>query len=337
VTLCTQERELYLEQFEQQTLSRRMVAILAARADRLVDAVRARGIEGYQQTIRSFAVPDRRFRLGLWLQRRFGYERVLTDRLADRFEILMVQQDVLAELATFNLHSVTDLLGADAEARLSDIIRDRQQLVEDALKALSLQYPGYTDSIRDRQLERAAIRFESAEYTRRLREAVIGREVYADLRGRLNKRRSAIADRPPLHLGLELAGMIGRVPLFASLDQAALVELGKRLRPVVALPSERIIAQGGPPDAMYFIAAGEVQVILRNGPVTLKDGDFFGEGGLLEHRPRNADVISVGYTHLLVLYRKDFNDLLDKRPELRAEIEAVAARRVADLPEAAGQ
>ena len=103
LTLCTQERELYLEQFEQQTLSRRMVAILTARADRLIDAVRDRGAEGYQQTLRDFALPDRAFRLGLWLQRRFGYERVLTERLADRFEILMVSQDVLAELAAFNL------------------------------------------------------------------------------------------------------------------------------------------------------------------------------------------------------------------------------------------
>ena len=49
------------------------------------------------------------------------------------------------------------------------------------------------------------------------------------------------------------------MPLFASLDEAALAEVGKRLRPVVALPDEKIIAAGGPPDAMYFIAAGEVQ------------------------------------------------------------------------------
>jgi CPA1 family monovalent cation:H+ antiporter len=337
LTLCTQERQLYLEQFEQQTLSRRMVAIFTARADRLIDAVRARGAEGYQQTLRDFTVPDRAFRIGLWLQRHFGYERVLTERLADRFEILMVSQDVLAELAAFNLTSIADLLGADAEVRLGEIIRDRQELVDHGLKALSLQYPGYAESIRDRQLERAAIRFESAEYTRRLREAVIGREVYADLRRALNERRSAIADRPPLNLGLELTGMIGRVPLFASLDSWVLAELGKRLRPVVALPGDKIIAQGGPPDSMYFIAAGEVQVILRSGPVTLKDGDFFGEGGLLERRPRNADVISVGYSHLLVLHRKEFNELLDQRPELRTKIEAVAARRATDLPDAAGQ
>jgi CPA1 family monovalent cation:H+ antiporter len=337
LTLCTQERQLYLEQFEQQTLSRRMVAILTARADRLIDAVRARGAEGYQQTLKSFTLPGRTFRFGLWLQRRFGYEGLLTERLADRFEILMVSQDVLAELAAFNLSSITDLLGADTETRLGEIIRSRQELVDDALKALTLQYPGYAESIRDRQLERAAIRFESAEYTRRLREGVIGREVFADLRGRLNERRSAIADRPPLHLGLELAGMIGRVPLFASLDQAALSALGRRLRPVVALPGERIMREGGRPDSMYFIAAGEVRVIVRGGPVTLKDGDFFGEGGLLEHRPRNADVISTGYTHLLVLDRKDFDRLLDKRPEVRAAIEAVAAKRTGDLPEAAGQ
>src|SRR5258708_27315753 len=164
----------------------------------------------------------------------------------------MVSHDLLAELAAINLRSIADLLGADAEVRLAEIIRDRQELVDHGLKALSLQYPGYAESIRDRQIERAAIRFQSAEYTRRLRDSVIGRGVYADLRRRLNKRRSAIADRPPLHLGLELAGMIGRVPLFASLDSWMLAELGKRLRPVVALPGEKIIVQGGSPDSMYF-------------------------------------------------------------------------------------
>ncbi len=169
VTLCTQERELYLEQFEQQTLSRRMVARLMARADRLVDAVRDRGTEGYLQTIRDFALPDRGFRFGLWLQRRFGIERVLTERLADRFEILMVQQDVLPQLEAFNLHSISDLLGSDAEARLSEVLRDRRELVAHSLHALTLQYAGYAEAIRDRQLERAAIRLEAAEYARRLR------------------------------------------------------------------------------------------------------------------------------------------------------------------------
>lgn len=335
VTLSTREKELYLELFEQQILSRRMVAVLAARADRLIDTVRDKGVQGYEEWVEEVSRPDRGFRMALWLHRRFGLERMLTDRLADRFEVLMVSASVLGELAAFNVQSVSDLLGPDAEAALGEVIGNRQKAVDSALRALSLQYPGYAESVQNRQLERAAIRFEGAEYARRLREGIISREVYDDLRERLSGRRSAISHRPPLNLGFELAAMIGRVSLFASLDREAIVEVSKRLRALVALPHEKIIAVGGPPDAMYFVAAGEAVVHTRTVTVTLKEGDFFGEMGLLSAQPRNADVVANGYCHLLVLYRKDFNQLLAHRPEVRAEIEAVAARRDAENTSAA--
>jgi len=330
VTLCTREKELYLELFEQQILSRRMVAVLAARADRLIDTVRDRGVAGYEEWLDKIARPELGFRLALWLHRRFGIEDMVTERLADRFEILMVSQSVLGELAAFNISSIADLLGPDAEARLAQLIGNRQIAVDGALRALSLQYPGYAESIQARQLERAAIRFESAEYNRRLREGIISREVYNDLREQLAERRGAISHRPPLDLGLELVAMIGRVSLFAALDREAIVAVGKRLRALVALPGEKIIATGGKPDAMYFVAAGEVTVHAGTVSITLKEGDFFGEMGLLSAQPRSADVVANGYCHLLVLYKKDFNQLLRHRPEVRAEIEAVAARRVAD-------
>ena len=330
VTLCSREKELYLELFEQQILSRRMVAVLAARADRLIDTVRDHGAAGYQEWLQKIQMPDAGFRAALWLHRRLGFAGPLTERLADRFEILMVSQSVLGELDAFNVSSVSDLLGPDAEAKLAAVIENRQEAVDNSLRALSLQYPGYAESIKERQLERAAIRFEGAEYARRLHEGIISREVYNNLRDDLAKRRSAIGQRPPLDLGLELATMIERVPIFESLDHAAIVEVSKRLRAVVALPREKIITKGGPPDSMYFIAAGEVTVHTNFGPVVLKEGDFVGEMGLLSSRPRNADVVANGYCHLLMLSRKDFRALLDKRPAVRAEIEAVAARRVAE-------
>jgi CPA1 family monovalent cation:H+ antiporter len=237
---------------------------------------------------------------------------------------------VLAELAAFNLSSITDLLGADAEEKLGTVIKDREQLVDRALRALSLQYPGYAESIKDRQLERAAIRFESAEYARRLQESIISREVYADLRRELNARRKGVSRRPSLDLGFELASMISRVPLFASLDATAVREVAQRLGARLALPGEKIIAIGGRPDAMYFIAAGEVAVHVGGLTVPLKEGDFFGEMGLLEARPRVADVVAVGYCQLLALSRRDFNGLLARRPSMRAEIEAIAAQRGAE-------
>lgn len=330
VTLCTREKELYLEQFEQQTLSRRMVAMLAADADRLTDSVRDKGAAGYAEWLEDISRPDMGFRITLWLQRRLGWDRPLTKQLADRFEILMVTQSMLSELEAFNISSIADLLGSDAEAELAAVIDRRQDAVDSALKALSLQYPGYAESIRTRQLERAAIRFESKEYSRRLREGIISREVYNDLIARLAERRNAISRRPPLDLGLELAKMIERVPLFETLDRATVAEVARRLRAVVALPGEKIIRTGGPPDSMYFIAAGEVTVSGSFGHVVLTEGDFVGEMGLLSSRPRNADVTANGYCHLLVLYRKDFNALLSNRPEVRAQIEAVAASRNAE-------
>lgn len=335
VTLSTHEKELYLEQFEQQILSRRMVAMLAARADRLIDTVRDKGVEGYEEWVEEVSQPDRGFRLALWLHRRFGLERMLTDRLADRFEVLMVSGSVLSELATFNVNSISDLLGDDAEAALAEVIGNRQKAVDSALRALSLQYPGYFESVQARQIERAAIRFESAEYARRLREGIISREVYDDLREQLSSRRGAISQRPPLDLGLELANMIGRVSLFASLDREAIVAMSKRLRALVALPGEKIVKIGGPPDAMYFVAAGEVVVHIRSLTITLKEGDFFGEMGLLSSQPRTADVVANGYCHLLALSRKDFNQLLASRPEARAKIEAVAKQRDAENASAA--
>ncbi len=330
VTLCTREKELYLDLFEQQILSRRMVAVLAANADRLIDSVRDKGVAGYEEWLNDISRPDLGFRIALSMHRRLGVERWLTQQLADRFETLMVSQSVLAELAAFNITSVADLLGTDAEVELAAVIDNRQDAVDGALKALSLQYPGYAESIQARQLERAAIRFESKEYNRRLREGIINREVYNDLREKLAERRGAIGQRPPLDLGLELTKMIERVPIFKSLDRAAIIEVGKQLRAVVALPGEKIIRTGGPSDAMYFIAAGEVTVLGSFGQAVLKEGDFVGEMGLISDRPRSADVISDGYCHLLVLYRKDFRALLDKRPAVRTEIEAVAARRVAE-------
>ena len=90
------------------------------------------------------------------------------------------------------------------------------------------------------------------------------------------------------------------------------------------------MAVGDAPDAMYFIAAGDVTVLTAMGPVVLKEGDYFGEMGLLESKPRSADVVADGYCHLLALHKKDFNSLLAKREDIRAKIEAMAARRIAE-------
>src|SRR5690606_27098226 len=102
---------------------------------------------------------------------------------------------------------------------LAKLVAMRQELVQRALDALSLQYAGYTESMRRKYLTRAALRFEGAEYDRRLAESMISREVFNDLQRGLDNRREHAEQRPSLDLGMELRAMIASVPLFTSLDQ----------------------------------------------------------------------------------------------------------------------
>lgn len=198
----------------------------------------------------------------------------------------MVSLSVLGELAVFNANSIADLLEHDAEQRLAGADRQppsrRRGRIAGALAAVS----SYSRSVQQRQLERAAIRFEAEEYVRRLHEGIISREVYSDLRGQLAERRGAVSQRPPLDLGLELQAMIGRVSLFAALDR----EDHRPGRQAAARPGRlqvrRSSGSAGPSDAMYFVAAGEVVVHVPYLQVTLKEGDFFGEMGLLTSQPR---------------------------------------------------
>src|SRR5258708_39159441 len=104
-----------------------MGAVPAADADRLIGGVGDRGVEGYEEGLHDISRPDAGFRAALWLHRRLGFAWLLTERLADRFEILMVTQSVLGELAAFNVSSGADLLGPDAEVKLAAVSETRQE------------------------------------------------------------------------------------------------------------------------------------------------------------------------------------------------------------------
>jgi CPA1 family monovalent cation:H+ antiporter len=107
------------------------------------------------------------------------------------------------------------------------------------------------------------------------------------------------------------------------------VTLARLLRPRLALPGELVVAKGSRGVAMFFIASGQVEVKVPDGPTRLGPGDFFGELALLTHRPRTADVIALGYCNLLTLEARDFTALLRNNPDLKAEIESVAEHRLA--------
>jgi CPA1 family monovalent cation:H+ antiporter len=328
LTLASRERELYLRHFEERVVSRRMVARLVAASERLADMVKTRGAIGYAEGTKRFAERNLSLRLALLLNRRLGIERPLSQQLADHCEMLLTGQLVIGELAHFNRLQLTPLLGNVAAVTLGAMLDKRRESIDGALAALSLQYGGYAEKMRVQYLTRAALRFEGAEYDRQLSEGIISHEVYDDLDRQLAQRRGLASERPPLRLGLELRDMIAGVPMFRDLDNEGAAMLNRLLRPVMALPGEEIVKKGARGREMYFIASGAVDVLVSVGAVRLEAGNFFGELALLADRPRTADVVAVGYCHLLELSRSDLRRILRAYPALRAEIEKVAAERL---------
>ena len=104
------------------------------------------------------------------------------------------------------------------------------------------------------------------------------------------------------------------------------------------MPGTVVIRRGDPADAFYIILSGRVEVLSkdREGHAThladLRDGDFFGETGLLRGRPRNATVRAAGDgpAELLVIRRSAFLNLVNRSPSAHGDIAAVMCQRVLD-------
>jgi len=330
LTLATREKMLYLNHVQDQSISRRLSATLLASADRLIDQVKDRGIEGWRTQTGGILDATPAERRALFLQRRFGWSRPLERALADRFESLIVTRLVIKELKTYAAGSIAGIMGKQVAKDLQEALDTRLLEVETALAAVETRYPDYAESLLRRYLTRVALRLEEGIYEAHLEETLISREVHADLMRGLLERSEAVNRRPRLALGLELSEMIRRVPIMQDLGREAGVALANSLQPILAMPDQRIVARGQPGREMFFLVAGEVAVRLPRGDIKLGPGSFFGEMALLSNQPRSADVDAVGYCHLLVLKRRDFRRAARRDPALRRHVEEVAAARQAE-------
>ncbi|HUC09186.1 MAG TPA: cation:proton antiporter [Stellaceae bacterium] len=336
LVLADREQEFCLEAFEGQTLSRRVAAVLLAHTARLRDGARTRGIDGYQQAAARLRGYDAGFRLTLALHRRIGIAAPLARKLSDRFEVVLAARIILKDLMAFNRNHIAALFGKGPSAIMAQQIELRLSEIDRAISALTLQYPSYVQQLGTQYLARTAARFEEESYRRLRAESIINQDVYEDLQRELRRRRRAHEARTVLDLGLQSDDLVARVPMFAALDEPTRRAVARLLRPRLAVPGEVLVRRGERGDAMYFISSGAVEVRVSPHPVQLGSGDFFGEMALLVADRRNADVVALGYCHLLSLSARDLSRLFGTQPALRDHIRAVADARTAALAAESG-
>ena len=125
------------------------------------------------------------------------------------------------------------------------------------------------------------------------------------------------------------AMMVARVPLFQDFSPAELAEVATLLQSRSLPARYTIMRRGDYPDSMYFISEGKIVVRMPNSRKMLAAGDFFGERGLLQGKPRAATVITLTNCRLLELRSHDFQRIVERRPESRERLERLSQEKTA--------
>jgi CRP-like cAMP-binding protein/Fe-S-cluster-containing hydrogenase component 2 len=123
------------------------------------------------------------------------------------------------------------------------------------------------------------------------------------------------------------------VPLFASVSEEFIEHLRQNVELVSYNQSQVICKQGEEADAFYLIRSGVVRVSqdLPGGEIVrryLSRGDCFGEIGLLKSVKRSATCIALDAVDVVRITASEFNVMLEKFPDVRAQLEAVADARL---------
>ena len=115
-------------------------------------------------------------------------------------------------------------------------------------------------------------------------------------------------------------------PLFRDLSEEEIMTVTSLAHPMDYRTSETVFCRGDPPDAFYLIHAGTVRFSIPASnteaakQVILREGQFFGEIGLIREVPRTADAHADKFTKLLRFNRDAFIKMMNGNPKLAKKV-----------------
>jgi voltage-gated potassium channel len=123
-------------------------------------------------------------------------------------------------------------------------------------------------------------------------------------------------------------GMVARVPVFSGLSAIEIADIMGLLRAEQVEADGVVVRRGEAAHSMYFVAAGEVEIVLDSERIRLGAGHFFGEIAVLRRARRSATVTALTRTSLLVLDAHDLHALMARQPRIAERIREVARKRL---------
>jgi CPA1 family monovalent cation:H+ antiporter len=323
--LCGQEARLIRRGFEEGAIGPRATNRLRLIADRISDAARSDGRSGYEEAVSAAFSSVVSHRIALSMQRYFRWDRPLRNMIELQLTALMETDRVIHGLQRYDSATVAPMIGEDAAKNLSDLLTWRLEHVRAEIAAIDLQYPEYVAALEQALIARTAIRRERQQYLRLYNDGVIGSELRDDLIRGLDRQERAVSKPPRLDLALSPEALIDSVDVFKNLNPQQRKKIIRHLRIRFTAPGETVITAGDRGSEMFFIASGVLEVHTGEEPVQLSTGDFFGEPALfIPFWRRSASVVSLGFSRLLTLSRRDFLRLAKKDPVIEELIRGAA-------------
>jgi len=132
------------------------------------------------------------------------------------------------------------------------------------------------------------------------------------------------------------------VPIFASLTKDFIDHLRDRVELLRFSPGQVICRQGEMADSLYLVRIGFVKVSEERpgGELILAylaRGGYFGEIALLSGSPRTATCTALDHVEVVRIAREDFELMLNRFPDVRTRLEAIAQERVQENRKRASQ
>ncbi|EKX56218.1 putative sodium/hydrogen exchanger family [Rhodobacter sp. AKP1] len=329
VALAGRERDAILAAFRQQIISPRLAEAMLVDVDRLIERTRLQGRDGYRAAGRRALGLGRQHRIAVWAHNRLKITRWLSQLTSDRFEMLLTQRLILGDLHGLIDGKIRRIHGRRVAEILHEMLKRREEETEQALEALRLQYPGYSEEMVRSFIRRTALQLELREYEMLHDDGLIGQELFMTLRQRIQVARGKKERRPHLDLAVQKVELVRQFPLFAEMEEDQLRALERLLQTVYVRPGDVLLRRGDVPRKVFFIASGAVESDVAGQKVRLGRGEMFGQLAILTRKTRKAQVTAISHGTLLSLDEARFLELLRRNKTLQeAAVESAARRNV---------
>ncbi len=132
----------------------------------------------------------------------------------------------------------------------------------------------------------------------------------------------------------EVVELLGRVPVFSTLDEADLRRIAQLAVPRSFETGQVVFREGDHSDTCYVVHVGRARAVHDHGDgrtitlATFGSGDIFGELALFEDERRSATVEALEPTSVLAVLGPDMRRLMAERPQIAMRLLVALARRL---------